>query len=77
MLRVFIVRIACLSANNASILLKPMILWIRGRLSDLSVSSDTDAYKVRTVHLLQYLCVIGLSCCYYMESVVPCRFIDC
>lgn len=46
MLRVFIIRIACLNSAHASLLLKPMVFWIFDRLSELSSLSDADAYKV-------------------------------
>lgn len=46
LLRVFIIRIACLSPIKASVLLQPLILWIRDHISDLSSLSDVDAWKV-------------------------------
>lgn len=55
MLRVFIIRIACIGGDNASILLRPMVLWIGDRLSEKLPLSDLDAYKVIfTFHF--YMC---------------------
>lgn len=55
MLRVFIIRIACIGGDNASVLLRPMVLWIGDRLSEKLPPSDLDAYKVIfTFHL--YMC---------------------
>ncbi|CAA3021769.1 Hypothetical predicted protein [Olea europaea subsp. europaea] len=45
MLRVFIIRIANLNMDNASVLLQPIILWISHRLSEPLALSDVDAYK--------------------------------
>ncbi|TYH21780.1 hypothetical protein ES288_A04G073500v1 [Gossypium darwinii] len=46
MLRVFIIRIACQKAEQASKLLRPILSWIHDHSSDLSSLSDTEAYKV-------------------------------
>lgn len=46
MLRVLIIRIACQNADNASLLLQPILSWIRDCVSESSSPSDTDAYKV-------------------------------
>ncbi|KAK4776143.1 hypothetical protein SAY87_024104 [Trapa incisa] len=46
MLRVFIVRIACQNVENASILLRPIFSWISENVSNLSVPSEIDAYKI-------------------------------
>ncbi|KAM1647231.1 hypothetical protein EV2_008988 [Malus domestica] len=46
MLRVFIIRIACLRAQSFPILLRPIFSWIRDHAYDTSSPSDTDAYKV-------------------------------
>ncbi|KAM7500791.1 hypothetical protein LguiA_025205 [Lonicera macranthoides] len=56
MLRVFIVRIACLNSAHACLLLKPMVFWICDRLSELSSLSDADAYKV--YRLLDFLSIL-------------------
>lgn len=45
-LRVFIIRIACLNLDYASLLVKPVMSWISHRLLEPSVLSDVDAYKV-------------------------------
>ncbi|XP_022842441.1 uncharacterized protein LOC111366041 isoform X1 [Olea europaea var. sylvestris] len=45
MLRVFIVRIANLNIDNASVLLQPIISWISHHLSEPLTLSDVDAYK--------------------------------
>lgn len=45
-LRVFIIRIACLNNDYASQLVKPIVSWISNRLSEQSVLSDAEAYKV-------------------------------
>ncbi|GAV74125.1 LOW QUALITY PROTEIN: hypothetical protein CFOL_v3_17606, partial [Cephalotus follicularis] len=47
MLRVFVVRIAFQKTENASRLMRPILSWIRDYISDLSLPSQTDAYKVR------------------------------
>ncbi|XP_022934378.1 uncharacterized protein LOC111441566 [Cucurbita moschata] len=46
MLRIFIIRLCCHKADSASFLLRPIFLWIRARVSDLSSLSDIDAYKI-------------------------------
>ncbi|CAN4087886.1 unnamed protein product [Withania somnifera] len=56
MLRVFIIRMACISGDNASVLLRPMVLWIGDRLSEKSLLSDLDAYKVQ--RLLSFLSLL-------------------
>ncbi|KAK4362634.1 hypothetical protein RND71_017875 [Anisodus tanguticus] len=56
MLRVFIIRIACISGDNASVLLRPMVLWIGDRLSEKLPLSDLDAYKVQ--RLLSFLSLL-------------------
>lgn len=50
MLRVFIVRIAFLKVENASLLLEPILSSLLDYISNVSFSSDTDNYKV--IHLL-------------------------
>ena len=54
MLRVFIIRIACQKADNASLLLQPIMSWIRMRLSESSCQTDVDAYKVIIFSLLEF-----------------------
>lgn len=56
MLRVFIIRIACISGENASVLLRPFVLWIGDRLSEKLPLSDLDAYKVQ--RLLSFLSLL-------------------
>ncbi|KAI8562895.1 hypothetical protein RHMOL_Rhmol03G0070900 [Rhododendron molle] len=56
MLRVFIIRIACLNADHACLLLHPIISWVRDRISVLSSLPDTDAYKV--YRLLDFLSIL-------------------
>lgn len=56
MLRVFIIRIACIGGDNASVLLRPMVLWIGDRLSEKLPLSDLDAYKVQ--RLLSFLSLL-------------------
>ncbi|XP_018621997.1 protein virilizer homolog isoform X3 [Nicotiana tomentosiformis] len=56
MLRVFIIRIASISGDNDSVLLRPMILWIRDRLSEKFPLSDLDSYKVQ--QLLSFLSLL-------------------
>ena len=46
LLRVLIIRIACQNADNASVLLQPILSWIRDSVSESSSPSDTDVYKV-------------------------------
>lgn len=53
LLRIFIIRMACLHADSAAVLLRPMILWIDECLSESSMLTDTDAYKV--FRLLDFL----------------------
>nr|XP_043628219.1 protein virilizer homolog isoform X2 [Erigeron canadensis] len=53
LLRIFIVRMACLHADSAAILLRPVILWVDEWLSESSTITDTDAYKV--CRLLDFL----------------------
>lgn len=53
MLRVFIIRIACQKADNASLLLQPIMSWIRTRLSESSGQTDVDAYKVSISFVLE------------------------
>ncbi|KVH90545.1 Protein virilizer [Cynara cardunculus var. scolymus] len=53
MLRIFIIRMACVHADSAAILLRPMILWIDEWLAESSTLTDTDAYKV--CRLLDFL----------------------
>lgn len=50
MLRVLIIRIARQKAENAIVLLRPILSWIRDRASGLATLSDMDVYKV--MHLL-------------------------
>lgn len=45
-LRVFVIRIACLNLDYASLLVKPIISWISHRVSEPSILSDVDTYKV-------------------------------
>ncbi|XP_055825859.1 protein virilizer homolog isoform X2 [Solanum dulcamara] len=56
MLRVFIIRIACICGENASLLLRPMVLWIGDHLSEKLSLSDLDAYKVQ--RLLSFLSLL-------------------
>lgn len=53
LLRIFIIRMACVHADSAAILLRPMILWINEWLAESSTLTDTDAYKV--CRLLDFL----------------------
>ncbi|KAJ4822646.1 hypothetical protein Tsubulata_050472 [Turnera subulata] len=46
MIRVFITRIACQKAENASLLLRPILSCIRDQVADFQCQSDVDAYKV-------------------------------
>lgn len=46
MLRVLVIRIACLSDDNACVLLQPILSWTRDHVSESSSPSDTDAYKI-------------------------------
>ncbi|KAI3829915.1 hypothetical protein L1987_04047 [Smallanthus sonchifolius] len=46
LLRIFIIRVACIHADSAAVLLRPIILWIDEWLSESSTLTDTDAYKV-------------------------------
>ncbi|OWM82588.1 hypothetical protein CDL15_Pgr002163 [Punica granatum] len=46
MLRLFIVRVACQKIENASILLRPIFLWIHENVSNLAFPSEIDAYKI-------------------------------
>ncbi|KAM7261978.1 hypothetical protein ACFE04_021055 [Oxalis oulophora] len=46
MLRVFIVRITCQNPVNASVLVRPILLWIHAHVSDSTMLSETDTYKV-------------------------------
>lgn len=50
MLRVFIIRIACLNADHACLLLRPIISWVRDRISVSSSLPETDTYKVLAVY---------------------------
>lgn len=54
-LRVFVIRIACLNLDYASVLMKPIISWISNRLLEPSMFSDVDAYKVISVLILKIL----------------------
>lgn len=45
MLRIFVLRLARQRAENAAILLHPIISWIQDRLIESSSLADTDAYK--------------------------------
>ncbi|KAF7145926.1 hypothetical protein RHSIM_Rhsim04G0136900 [Rhododendron simsii] len=56
MLRVFIICIACLNADHACLLLRPIISWVRDQTSVLSSLPDTDAYKV--YRLLDFLSIL-------------------
>lgn len=53
LLRIFIIRMTCVHADSAAILLQPMILWVDEWLSESSTLTDTDAYKV--CRLLDFL----------------------
>ncbi|XP_042045917.1 protein virilizer homolog isoform X1 [Salvia splendens] len=55
-LRVFVIRIACLNIDYASQLVKPIVSWISHRLLEQSVLSDVDAYKVN--RLLKFLAIL-------------------
>ncbi|KAB1227153.1 hypothetical protein CJ030_MR1G027718 [Morella rubra] len=46
MLRVLIIRIACQNAENASVLVRPILSWTHYCVSDSSSPSEIDAYKV-------------------------------
>ncbi|KAI3682539.1 hypothetical protein L1987_82588 [Smallanthus sonchifolius] len=46
LLRIFIIRVACIHADSAAVLLRPIILWIDEWSSESSTLTDTDAYKV-------------------------------
>lgn len=59
-LRVFIIRIACLNIDYASQLVKPILSWISNRLSEQSVLSDVEAYKVISKN--NKCCLILLPC---------------
>ncbi|XAR56054.1 hypothetical protein NMG60_11036351 [Bertholletia excelsa] len=56
MLRVFIIRVACLNADDACKLLRPMISWIHDRIPELSSLSETDCYKL--YRLLDFLAIL-------------------
>ncbi|KAL2534543.1 embryo defective [Abeliophyllum distichum] len=56
MLRVFVIRIANLNIDNASVLLQPIVSWISHRLSEPLTLSDVDAYK--GYRLLSFLCCL-------------------
>lgn len=53
MLRVLIIRVASQKSENASLLLQPILAWIRDHVSDSSSPSDMDVYKVH--RLLDFL----------------------
>ncbi|XP_011094238.1 uncharacterized protein LOC105173993 isoform X2 [Sesamum indicum] len=55
-LRVFVVRIACLNLDYASVLVRPIISWISHRLLEPTTLSDVDAYKVH--QLLKFLAIL-------------------
>lgn len=55
-LRVFIIRIACLNIDYASQLVKPIVSWILDRLLEPSVLSDVEDYKVH--RLLKFLAIL-------------------
>ncbi|KAL3642732.1 hypothetical protein CASFOL_013547 [Castilleja foliolosa] len=55
-LRVLVIRIGCLNLDYASQLLKPIISWISNRLSEPTMLSDVDAYKVH--QLLKFLAIL-------------------
>ncbi|XP_047337824.1 protein virilizer homolog [Impatiens glandulifera] len=63
MLRVCVVRVACLNMDHASILLEPIVSSIRNSLSETSLlsMSDYDAYKVS--RLLDFLAVLSEHPC--------------
>ncbi|KAJ0027672.1 hypothetical protein Pint_36158 [Pistacia integerrima] len=61
MLRVLIIRIACLKPENASVLLRPILSWIRIRVFDSSYPSEMDVYKVH--RFLDFLaCLLEHPC---------------
>lgn len=80
-LRVFIIRIAYLNLDYASLLVKPIISWISHRLSEPSTLSDVDADKVNSngcfysvfgsFHLICPLMIMCFCVCYILY-----RFID-
>ncbi|KAL6507772.1 hypothetical protein OROGR_023967 [Orobanche gracilis] len=55
-LRVLVIRITCLNLDYALLLVKPIISWISHCLSEPSVLSDVDAYKVH--QLLKFLAIL-------------------
>lgn len=69
MLRVFIIRIACISGENASVLLRPFVLWIGDRLSEKLPLSDLDAYKV-TFTLPIYICCGNYIVSFFLFLVI-------
>ncbi|XP_051150201.1 protein virilizer homolog isoform X2 [Andrographis paniculata] len=56
LLRVFVIRIACLNLDYASALIKPTMSWISDRLLEPSKLSDVDTFKVN--QLLKFICVL-------------------
>lgn len=74
LLRIFIIRMACIHAESAAILLRPIILWIDERLSDSSTLTDTDAYKVIYFLYLWVELVTSRSACH--DNLVDFRFAD-
>ncbi|GAB2286472.1 hypothetical protein Dimus_020871 [Dionaea muscipula] len=59
MLRVLIIRITCQISENASVLVRPIISWIRDHLAEPSPLSDLDTYKLYKLadfisHLLEH-----------------------
>ncbi|KAL6575077.1 hypothetical protein OROMI_012362 [Orobanche minor] len=55
-IRVLVIRITCLNLDYALLLVKPIISWISHCLSEPSVLSDVDAYKVH--QLLKFLAIL-------------------
>ncbi|PIN17839.1 hypothetical protein CDL12_09499 [Handroanthus impetiginosus] len=55
-LRVFIIRVACLNVDNASVLLKSIISWISDHISGSLIISEVDIYKVH--QLLNFLGIL-------------------
>ncbi|KAL6521192.1 hypothetical protein OROGR_017761 [Orobanche gracilis] len=55
-IRVLVIRVTCLNLDYALLLVKPIISWISHCLSEPSVLSDVDAYKVH--QLLKFLAIL-------------------
>ncbi|KAL7137266.1 hypothetical protein ABFS83_10G080600 [Erythranthe nasuta] len=55
-LRVFVIRIACLNLDYAALLVKPIISWISQRVLEPSMLSDVDTFKVH--QLLKFISIL-------------------